>query len=1164
MRPTDRTKAKNTRGSERASQQCAERLSGLIELVADFYWEQDENYRFSLFKASNPKTTQISAKDFIGKTLWNWGPNPVGNDGNWNQHKAKLEARRPFKDLLYTHVNARKESRIISCSGQPVFDAEGHFRGYRGLASDITERYQREEELQRFRAAMDTSGDPVYLVDPVTLRFLDFNETACHQAGYSREEMFMLGPLGLLQTDRKELRCMYDAVIAKGDDGLTTEVIGRGKDGRGAWVEVNRRALRIAGSLVIVTSSRDVTERRRAEQTALRLSKMYAAISATNEAIMRTQSPEALYQQVCDAAVHGGKFITAAVLIPDPEKVWARVEAVTGAGAEQLCEVRVSIDEETPEGQDLVGTAFRTRKPCVRNDYLNDHRTTLWPEQVEGVAAGAAMPLFKGGCAAGILLFFSGEKRVFDDEIVALLARMAQNISFALDNFERETERKRAEQALRESEVKHRAILESMAEPYYQVDLKGNLVLINTAFCQLLGYSEHELLGMNNRDYQSPKMAASVYKTFNDVYRTGAPTMGYDWAMVRKDGSKVLVESSVHLIKDAHGQPTGFRGMLRDVTARRQSEQALRDSEERFRSLTELSSDWYWEQDSEFRFIRLEGRGKATFENYLGKTAAEIGFAVMDGGSEAYRGPQEARKPYRDVVMDYVLRDEHRYVSVSGEPMFNDRGRFAGYRGVARDVTDRKRAEQHIQYLATHDELTGIPNRSKFSRTLNLAIETARHHGGRLAVLFIDLDRFKTINDSLGHALGDTLLKETAARLSQVLRSDEAVARLGGDEFVVLVEGVTEIEQVKAVARDILTAVVKPIDLMGQECRVTASIGISIYPADGQDEQSLMKNADIAMYRAKDEGKNNYRFYSRDIMGRAIERLMLETGLRHALERNEFFLHYQPKQNLATGRITGVEALLRWNHPELGNLSPSQFIPLAEDTGLIVPIGKWVLETACAQNMAWQREGLLPITVAVNLSARQFADESLLKNIITALEETGLAPELLELEITESMVMQNAEQAIKLLAAIKQMGVRLAIDDFGTGYSSMAYLKRFPIDTLKIDRSFIREIPKNAEDNAIAEAIISMGKALGLTVVAEGIETPEQVTFLRNHGCDETQGYLFSRPVAPDEFSELLRQHMISQLKSLASQRLQSIGKRKTLGGGHDLNHAQVSNTVRH
>ena len=1016
---------------------------------------------------------------------------------------------------------------------------------------DITERQRREDELLRFRAAMDTSGDPVYLVDPLAMRFLDFNDTACRQLGYSREEMLKLGPQDILRTSRKELERMYEAVIAKGNEGITTEVRGRAKDGRGSWVEVNQRPLRIGESWVIVTSSRDITARRRAEQATQRLGRMYAALGATSEAIMHARSPEALYQQVCDAAVHGGKFIAARVLIPDPATAWARIEAATGSGMEQLREVRVSVDEATPEGQCLVGTAFRTQKPCVSNDYLNDKRTRLWREGAEkaGVVAAAAVPLLKGGRIVGVLLLFSGEKRAFDDEVVGLLARMAENISFALDNFEHENERKCAEQALRENEEKHRAILESIAEPYYEVDLKGNLVLINTAFRQLLGYPEHELLGMNNREFQVPEVAARVFQKFNNVYRTGVPTTGYDWELVRKDGSKVLVEASIHLVKDAHGQPVGFRGMLRDVTARRQSEQALRESEERFRSLTELSSDWYWEQDSEFRFIRFEGRGKASFENYLRKTAEEIGFDVVESGWESYRGPQEARKPYRDVVMSYILRGEHRYFNVSGEPIFSDDGRFRGYRGVSRDITERKRAEQRIQYLATHDELTGIPNRAKFSRTLNVAIESARHGDGKFAVLFIDLDRFKTINDSLGHAPGDTLLKETAARLGQVLRCNDVVARLGGDEFVVLVEEVNEIEQVKTVARKILSAVIKPIDLMGQECRVTASIGISMYPADGQDEQSLMKNADIAMYRAKDEGKNNYRFYSRDMMGHSIERLMLDTGLRHALERNEFLLHYQPKRDLRTGQITGVEALLRWQHPELGVVSPSQFIPLAEDTGLIVPIGKWVLETACAQAMAWQRQGLPPVHMAVNLSARQFADENLLTDIATVLQETGLMPELLELEITESMVMQDPERAIKLLAAIKQLGVRLAIDDFGTGYSSMALLKRFPIDILKIDRSFIREIPKNAEDNAIAEAIIGMGKALDLTIVAEGVETAEQDRFLREHICDEIQGYYFSKPVAHDEFAELQRQHMISQLKSLASQQLQHANGKGALAG---------------
>jgi len=311
--------------------------------------------------------------------------------------------------------------------------------------------------------------------------------------------------------------------------------------------------------------------------------------------------------------------------------------------------------------------------------------------------------------------------------------------------------------------------------------------------------------------------------------------------------------------------------------------------------------------------------------------------------------------------------------------------------------------------------------------------------------------------------------------------------------------------------------------LAGQECRVTASIGGAIFPSDGSDEQTLTKNADMAMYRVKNEGKNGVRFFSPDMQSQSIERLMLETSLSHALERNEFILHYQPKRDLRTGHITGVEALLRWAHPDLGLLQPSQFISLTEETGLIVPIGRWVLQTACMQNMAWQREGLLPLSMAVNLSPRQFADENLLEIIDEALAESGMPPQLLELEITESLVMQNVDQAIAVLAAIKKRGVRLAMDDFGTGYSSMSSIKQFPVDTLKIDRSFIRDLPRDSDDKAIANAIISLGKALGLTIVAEGVETSEQETFLRDHACHEMQGFLFSKPVTADELHDLLR-----------------------------------------
>ena len=436
------------------------------------------------------------------------------------------------------------------------------------------------------------------------------------------------------------------------------------------------------------------------------------------------------------------------------------------------------------------------------------------------------------------------------------------------------------------------------------------------------------------------------------------------------------------------------------------------------------------------------------------------------------------------------------------------------------------KANAELDKLATHDVLTGLPNRMMFSQLLNRAIQSARRHKRQFAVFFTDLDRFKIINDTLGHEAGDQLLQEIAMRLKQALRSVDVVARLGGDEFVILVDEVNDLSQVGTVAHKILSAASKPMVLMGEECRVTVSIGISIYPKDAEDEQSLMKTADIAMYSAKEDGKNNYKFYSKDIQSKSIERLSIETNLCSALERNEFSLHYQAKLDFKTGAITGVEALLRWQNPYLGSMTPTQFIPVAEETGLIVPIGRWVLKTACAQNVAWQRQGLPPVCMAVNLSLQQLTDDNLLEDIGTTLKDSGMAPNLLELEIAESMLMHHSERVIATLTKIKNMGVRLAIDDFGTGFSSLARIKRFPIDTLKVDRSFIRNIPQDTENKTITEAIIAMGKTLGLTVVAEGVETKEQMEFLQEHACDGMYGYFFNRPATPDQFADLLRNYV--------------------------------------
>jgi diguanylate cyclase (GGDEF)-like protein/PAS domain S-box-containing protein len=862
---------------------------------------------------------------------------------------------------------------------------------------------------------------------------------------------------------------------------------------------------------------------------------MYQLVVAANVALQHAKTHEELYQRVCHAAVENDCFLTCAILTPNPGSKWVRVEEVAGQSADALREARISLDSTTAEGQGLVGQAFHTRQVCISNDFLHDERTKPWQDAARagGVASGATVPLLFGSVPIGVLILYSSQLNAFEGEVVELLSRLADSITFALANFEREVDRTCAEDNLRASEEKYRGILETLQEPYYEVDLQGRPIMYNAAYFRTLGYTPEEVMGSNTTRH-TPEMAKVVADAFQRVRETGLPQQDLYWEYIHRNGSAVQVQGSVNLIRNAAGEPTGFRGIFRDVTESRKTEEALRLSEARFRALTNLSSDWYWELDAGHCFTRMESRRekRQSGESYLiGRQIWQTGFE-LDTGWDGFIDMLHGHLPFRDVIMHRVTsKGEPFYISASAEPVFDGAGNFAGYRGVSREITEQKIAEDRIQYLATHDGLTTLPNRLMFSHLLSNAIKTAARYQRGFAILFVDLDRFKFINDTLGHDAGDKLLQEITTRFKHALRSSDVIARLGGDEFVVLVQETNDGQQAATVARKLLSEAIKPVMLAGQECRVTASIGIALFPVDGNDEQSLMKNADIAMYYAKEEGKNNFQFYSDEIKTHSLERLALEANLRHALERNELSLHYQAKLDLQKGTINGVEALLRWNSPALGSVSPVQFIPVAEETGLIVPIGRWVLETACAQNVAWQQLGLPPICMAVNLSVRQFSDPHLLHDIADVLEASGMSPTLLELEITEGMVIQHPAQALTLLSAIKDMGVRLAIDDFGTGYSSLGQLKNFPIDTLKIDRSFIRDLATDAGDRAITEAIIAMGKTLSMTVVAEGVETTEQEAFLREHACDEMQGYFFSKPIPAGEFAALLRTHSEQMLK---------------------------------
>jgi len=515
-------------------------------------------------------------------------------------------------------------------------------------------------------------------------------------------------------------------------------------------------------------------------------------------------------------------------------------------------------------------------------------------------------------------------------------------------------------------------------------------------------------------------------------------------------------------------------------------------------------------------------------EEALRRPVAEV-FQIIDGATR-----QPARNPMELAVQQnktvgltancILIRPDGLECAIedSAAPIHDRRGQVTGAVIVFHDVTAARAMSFRMSHLAQHDSLTDLPNRLLLNDRLTRAIASARRNGNRLAVLFVDLDRFKDINDSLGHAIGDKLLQSVAERLVARVRNSDTVSRPGGDEFVVLLSELEHPEDAAVCAKKMLTALTAPHRIAQHDVHVTVSIGVSTYPEDGQDAETLVKSADTAMYQAKENGRNNYEFFRQDMNIRAVERQSLEGSLSRALERHEFVLHYQPKINLEKGAITGAEALIRWLHLDRGLIPPAQFVPIAEDTGLLLPIGQWVLHEACRQARAWLDAGLRPVPVAVNISAVEFRDKGFLEGVRAILKDTRLEPRYLELELTESVLMQHAESTASVLQALKAMGVQLAVDDFGTGYSSLSYLRRFPIDTLKVDRSFVRQITADADDAIIASAVISMGKSLKLRVVAEGVETREQLAFLQDQRCDEGQGYYFSRPVVAEQFAKLL------------------------------------------
>lgn len=664
------------------------------------------------------------------------------------------------------------------------------------------------------------------------------------------------------------------------------------------------------------------------------------------------------------------------------------------------------------------------------------------------------------------------------------------------------------------------SILDNSPAAIYLKDLDGKLLLVNKAYARILNTPHEELIGQIEHYLFSTSIAPSIQDSDRWVLQEKKP-IEFEEDVPLPDGPHTYLTIKFPLI-DQNKQPWGIGGVSTDITTRKKSEQALAQSQARLLALVESLDDAVLEIDRNGICVQAWNNKWPLDVNPVGKNLTEI--SSQHTSAELLNLVKQVLASGESKSLEFIYPGrERRWLSARLSAIDTPGMSPQTVCILCRDITEQKATEERLQRMAHYDVLTGLPNRSFLQEHLQMLIATATRHNAQLAVLFIDLDRLKMVNDSLGHGVGDLLIKAAAIRILDCLRNSDTVVRQGGDEFIVALPDMPRKELAIHVAEKILKTLNQPFRLGNHEVVVTASIGISYFPQDGRDADLLIKNADAAMYAAKASGRNNYQIYAQDMSNKDVSRrLSLQYGLRRALDRNELSLHYQPQVDVKTGAIVGAEALIRWHHPRLGPISPGVFIPLAEDTGLIHPIGTWALREACRQYQQWQEAGLPPFVMAVNLSSLQFRQKNIIRLVTDTLDELKMNPESLELELTETTVMAYTEDSINTLQTLKTMGLKLAIDDFGTGYSSLSYLKRFPVDKLKIDQSFIRDIDHDPEDAAIAAAVIVLAKTLGMEVIAEGVQSRDAFQFLKSHHCDQIQGYLFSPPLSAEKFARIL------------------------------------------
>ena len=1064
-----RTQQRQVQRKLRASEA---RFRNLLKLSSDWYWEQDRDFRFVEISSEVQHQTGIESAAHLGKSRWEL-PELTLTDEDWRAHRRQLEAHEPFHDFVMHRAGPDGMSHYVSVSGEPVFDTEGVFAGYRGIGRSITEKRIAEHALrdseERFRTLWETTNDAILLIDDGG--YIQFANPAVKTIlGYEPSELIgetlaKIQPVYLRAGHAEGLR-RYQATGEKHLDWRGTETMARHRDGHEFPVEVVFSEVPVNGRGGFAEFMRDISKRKNADLELRRSQVLFSTVFAASPI------------PIAFSRLMDGRYVE----------------------ANQACFDLFDYQRSEVIGKTTVELGIWS-DPGARDALIGKLK-------IDGRIDNLEISLCRrGGTKINVLYSALVIEFLGESCIVATIVDM--------------TDKHRAEVRQREYEERYSKVFHSSPDAIIISRLEDGVYLeVNEAWVNLSGFTRAEALGHSAQELD-------IWVDYADRTRLlAALTCGdavrqFDFQFRRKNGEIAQALMSAEVI-ELRGEKC-LLSLLSDDTERRRAVEQLRESEKRFADVVDAAGEYVWETDAQGKYIYVSPQ----IERVLGYSVAEI----LGKGAYDFMPQEEADRleqwfdtrphpgtPIRSLEYLSNTKDGREiWQQVSGVPIFNAGGERIGFRGTGLDITERKLAEQRIEELATRDALTQLPNRRLLTDRLSQGILAAQRSGGLIAALFIDLDRFKTINDSLGHAAGDELLRLVANRLQQLMRKGDTLARIGGDEFVVVLESLRVPEDAGAVAQKIIAALSEPYTIAGNTLTTSASIGISVFPGDAPDGLTLVRNADMAMYFAKEHGRRNYQFYSEEMNARAVEKLTLESTIGRAIEQEEFELYYHPKFNLADGRLAGVEALVRWNHPALGVVGPGRFIPVTEETGLIVPLGEWVLNRACRQSRDWAQTYQCNLPMAVNLSVGQFS-KGLTRIVRDALANAGLAPASLELEITESMLMKNVDENIDMLRRLSDLGVTIAIDDFGTGYSSLAYLRRFHVDTLKIDQSFVREIDTNLDDAAIVEAIIALGHSLKLTVVAEGVETPQQRQQLLELNCDQCQGFLFGAPIPAAEF----------------------------------------------